>query len=256
MAMIVRAPGDIITRLEDVIVPEVFLQYIAQRTAELSALYNSGIINHDPRLDALSAGGTKIQMPFWNDLEGEDERLTDDKDYVIRVDRITTGQEDAIIIQRAKGWSATDLSGVLAGSDPVRAIGNLISDHWTRRQQITLIYEMKGVFSCPDMEHATLDISGRIIENKIVVDKGPLDAKKIPAKTKTKGKDGTEEVKEKKVFRFEKSRDIHDPSVINPNALIDAFHILGDSQHEITGIVMHSKIYSQLQKLNLIDNIP
>ncbi|MFQ7236777.1 MAG: hypothetical protein ACLRPU_18040 [Enterococcus hulanensis] len=66
------------TKIADVIVPDVFNQYVIERTAELSAFYQSGIISHNPELDKLAtAGGKLINMPFWEDLDGEDEVLSD-----------------------------------------------------------------------------------------------------------------------------------------------------------------------------------
>ena len=104
MPVIARAPDDIMTRIEDVIIPEVFLPYVIQRTAELSALHQSGIIQHDNYLDILaSRGGNTIQMPFWNDLTGEEELLRDDPDFIISLAKITTEQEDAALIMRVKG---------------------------------------------------------------------------------------------------------------------------------------------------------
>ena len=61
------------TKIADVIVPEVFNKYVIERTAELSALYQSGIVVKDPELDALStSGGRLINMPFCQDLSGDD----------------------------------------------------------------------------------------------------------------------------------------------------------------------------------------
>ena len=66
------------TKISDVIVPEVFNPYVVQRTMELSALYNSGIIANNSELDELArAGGKTINMPYWNDLTGDDEVLSD-----------------------------------------------------------------------------------------------------------------------------------------------------------------------------------
>ena len=53
------------TRIQDVIVPEVFNPYVVQRTAELSKLIRSGIVVPNPELDKLaSAGGKLINMPW------------------------------------------------------------------------------------------------------------------------------------------------------------------------------------------------
>ena len=56
------------TRIADVIVPEVFNKYVTERTAESSALLQSGIISNDKDLDELAKlGGNMINMPFWQD---------------------------------------------------------------------------------------------------------------------------------------------------------------------------------------------
>jgi len=43
------------TRIADVIVPEVFNPYVVQQTAELSALYQSGIVATSDELNSLAA---------------------------------------------------------------------------------------------------------------------------------------------------------------------------------------------------------
>ena len=64
------------TRIQDVVVPEVFNPYVIQRTAELSKLVRSGIVVPNPELDKLAlAGGKLINMPYWDDLNGDDEVL-------------------------------------------------------------------------------------------------------------------------------------------------------------------------------------
>ena len=51
------------TTLSDLIVPEVFAQYIVERTAEKSALFRSGIVQAMPGLN-LGDGGSLNQLPF------------------------------------------------------------------------------------------------------------------------------------------------------------------------------------------------
>ena len=64
------------TTVADVIVPEVFNPYVVQQTAELSALYQSGIVATSDELNSLAAsGGRLINMPFWNDLDGDDDQV-------------------------------------------------------------------------------------------------------------------------------------------------------------------------------------
>lgn len=89
------------TKISDVIVPEVFNPYVVQRTMELSALYNSGIISNNPELDRLAtSGGTTINMPYWEDLNGEDEILSDSE--ALTPGKITAGQDIAVLLMRGK----------------------------------------------------------------------------------------------------------------------------------------------------------
>ena len=123
------------TKIADVIVPEVFNPYVIERTAELSALVKSGIIVKDPELDALaSAGGRLINMPFWKDLTGDDEVLSDNG--ALTPGKITAGQDVAALLMRGKAWSVNDLAKALSGDDPMRLIHSLL------RTKCTLIVHM------------------------------------------------------------------------------------------------------------------
>lgn len=148
-----------ITRIADVIVPEVFNPYVIQRTAELSALSQAGIVSNNPELDALaSAGGKLINMPFWNDLSGADEVLSDTG--ALTPEKITAAQDVAALFMRGKAWSTNDLAKALSGSDPMAAIGDLVADYWARRRQALLFSLLKGVFASASMSDLVLDVSG------------------------------------------------------------------------------------------------
>lgn len=151
------------TKIADVIVPEVFNPYVIERTAELSALVKSGIIVKDPELDALaSAGGRLINMPFWKDLTGDDEVLTDDG--ALTPGKIESGQDVACLLMRGKAWSVNDLAKALSGDDPMKAIGDLVAEYWARRRQKTLLSILKGVFASSSMSGNVHDISGGLEE--------------------------------------------------------------------------------------------
>lgn len=146
------------TKISDVIVPEVFNPYVIQRTMELSALYNSGIVANNPELDRLSSsGGTTINMPYWEDLNGDDEVLSDDG--ALTPAKITAGQDVAVLLMRGKAWSANDLAKALSGSDPMAAIGDLVAEYWARRMQATLIKTLDGAFAGTGMTNKILDIT-------------------------------------------------------------------------------------------------
>lgn len=151
-------PTNTKTLIENVIVPEVFNPYIVERTPERSALIQSGIVQNTPELDTLaSTGGALINMPFWQDLSGEDEVLSDST--ALEPGNIVALQDAAVLYMRGKAWAVNDLARKLSGDDPMAQIGNLIMDYWELRRQALLISSLKGVFSSSSMEENLLDIS-------------------------------------------------------------------------------------------------
>lgn len=164
------------TKIADVIVPEVFNPYVIQRTMELSALQSSGIITNNPELDALAQGGGRlINMPYWEDLDGEDEVLSDEDP--LTPGKITAGQDVAALYLRGRAWSTNDLAHVMAGDDPMKAIGDLVAAYWARRRQALLFAMLKGVFASTDMAGNTHDISSETDADAILSGESFLDAK-------------------------------------------------------------------------------
>lgn len=146
------------TTLVDVIVPELFNPYVVNRTMELSALFNSGIITTSPEFTRLASEAARTHnMPFFEDLTGEAQNIVEGK--TIDFQKITSNKDVSTTIMRQQKWSATDLSGALAGSDPMRAIGDLVSRYWARQYQRELINLLTGVFSAETMTDHVLDIS-------------------------------------------------------------------------------------------------
>lgn len=149
------------TTLTDVIVPEVFTPYMIERTAELSAFFQSGIIAPVPELNFnQTRGGSKVDMPFWQDLTGDDQVL--DTNTNLNVAAITTEKDVAVLNARALVYGAKDLAGALAGSDPMVAIADLLADKWNRQWQKSLISVLNGAMGAMEAESPSanvLDIS-------------------------------------------------------------------------------------------------
>ena len=165
------------TVIADVIVPEVFNPYVVQRTAELSAFYQSGIIARNPELDRLaSSGGKLVNMPFWEDLSGDDEVLSDQT--ALTVGKITAAQDVAALLTRGRAWSVNDLAKALSGDDPMAAIGDLVADYWARRFQAILIKTLDGVFgnAATEMDTNKHDISSKEGDAAVIDAKTAVDA--------------------------------------------------------------------------------
>jgi hypothetical protein len=147
------------TRLSNVIVPEVWVPYVVQRTAELSNLWTSGIVQPVDGLNGfVSEGGNTINMPFWQDLSGESEVISA-TGAALSVNPITAAQDQAVVMARGKAWGVNELAAALTGSDPMRVIGDLVAAWWARDMQRTLKNILAGVFGSASMAGNVHDIS-------------------------------------------------------------------------------------------------
>ena len=134
------------TTISDVIVPEVFDPYVIERTSEMARFYMGGIVSTDEQFNKLAtAGGKLLNMPFWNDLTGDDEVLSDTGSLTPA--KITAAQDVAALYMRGKAWSVNDLAKALSGSDPMAAIGDLVAAYWSRKYQQVLLSSLSGVMA-------------------------------------------------------------------------------------------------------------
>src|SRR5688572_1847698 len=133
------------TRLIDIIVPDVFAPYALERTTQLSRVIQCGAVGTDPQFNSLASGPAKtVDMPFWKDLTGDSEVLTDSAELV--PDKITAGQDSAAVHNRGKAWGANILVKWLAGDDPMARIADLVAGFWARDLQTMLMKTLDGLF--------------------------------------------------------------------------------------------------------------
>ena len=209
-----------ITKIADVIVPELFNPYVVNRTMELSALFQCGIVTNNAEFDRLASEAARTHnMPFFEDLNGESEPTLEDKKMTPA--KIGSNKDVSTTIFRQKMWASTNLAAALAGSDPMKAIGDLVAAFWARDMQKELIALLTGVFgTVPASEDGTKEAETRM-QNHI------LD---LASMTKAESK------------------------LISAAAIIDACQLLGDAQSQLTGLVMHSATKSYLKKKVTVDD--
>ena len=147
-----------ITRLENVIQPEIFTPYVINRTMELSALLQSGVMVNNSEFDTLASGPNVLaNMPFWEDLEGEEETVAEDGFYTPQ--NINANKDVARKQMFGNAWGANNLTSLLSGDDPMAAIGNLVASYWARRRQRRLLATLEGIFASSGMGDKIHDIS-------------------------------------------------------------------------------------------------
>jgi hypothetical protein len=146
------------TKISDVIVPAVFNPYVIQRTSELSAIRRSGIAAAVPGLK-VPDGGKTINMPFWTDLNGSGDWESLSDSVPLTPSKIGADQDVAVVLARGKAWQANELAGAFAGSDPMGAIADQVSEYEASQEQKVLLSILKGVFASTTMGANTMDIS-------------------------------------------------------------------------------------------------
>lgn len=200
------------TALADIIIPNVFEKYALERTASKSAIITSGLVVNDAAFDALAAGGGKtVDMPFWQDVAQARQVLSDGAS--LTVNKITASKDIAIINNDAQVWSANDLVGAMAGSDPLNAILELVGEYWARVDQATVLAILGGLFAAGGALAAT---------HKLAI--GAEATGSVAAATKLTG-----------------------------DTFVDATVKLGDASDKLTAVAMHSAVEASLRKLDLID---
>lgn len=145
------------TAVSNIVVPEVFEDYIIQRTSEKSDFVQSGVVAVDPSLSELAGGGGQtVKMPFYQDLTQDRQILSDSGS--LTVNNITADKDIAVIHNDAQVWGVNALAKYLSGDDPMSAIGDLIAEYWARQDNKILVNTLKGVFAASSMAGNKSDI--------------------------------------------------------------------------------------------------
>lgn len=162
------------TKISDIIVPEVFNPYFTNRTSEMARFYMGGIVSNDAELNRLAqTGGVTINMPFFNDLTGDDEILSDSN--ALTPGKITSGRDVARLHMRGRAWGVNDLAKALSvdRADPMAAIGDLVANYWARRYQAVLQASLVGVFAdnaANDSGDMIADASDAVFDADVFID--------------------------------------------------------------------------------------
>jgi len=146
------------TAVADIIIPTEFERYAIERTAELSAFGQCGIVEGDAAFDGLAGGGGRtVEMPFWKDLTATRQLLSDSG--TLTVNKISADKDIARIHNDAQAWSVNHLAKVISGDDPMQAIVDLVAGYWARTDEGLIVSCLKGVFGAASMAGNKLSIA-------------------------------------------------------------------------------------------------
>src|SRR2546423_2115471 len=139
------------TGVADIIIPTEFEKYAIERTAELAAFGQCGIVESAPEFDTIAseAGGREVKMPFWKDLTAARQLLSDAAS--LTVNKINADQDIARIHNDAQVWSVNHLAKVISGDDPMQAIVDLVAEYWARTDEGLVVSCLKGMFGAASL---------------------------------------------------------------------------------------------------------
>ncbi len=205
-----------ITDLNDILEPAEWARYQFEDHTALNRLVQSGVKVHDEQLQLkLASGGTQLNIPFFNDLDDTEADVPNDNPLTLATPgNITTSKDIAQIFFRTRSFGVADIVGPVMGEDPLGVIRRQLSPYWVRQDQKTLISLFKG-----------------ILADNIANDGGDM--------VNTVGDDAA-----LPILAAEK---------ISPTAVIDTKQTMGDHADSLAMLVMHSVVFSSLQKLNAIE---
>jgi hypothetical protein len=144
-----RAGAAGVTRIADLIVPQIFTPTVQNLTTQNSRLVQSGAVTVDGELsNLLDGGGLTFSQGGFRDLDDDEENISnDDPTDLSTPNKIGTLTEIQVRLSRNNSWSSMDLAADLTGVDPMNAIANRVGAYWARRLQAAFIAEITGIFA-------------------------------------------------------------------------------------------------------------
>jgi len=212
--MAITTIGDIVTGNEPVI-----LSYMTEDPVEKTAFFQSGILTPTPYATAIASGpSNKAVLPYWKSIDTSIEpNYSNDVYQDIATPRnVQTGEMDVRVAYLNEGFGQADLTVELTSQNPLQSVASRLDNFWQRQAQRRLIATALGLYN--DNVSAT---DAYHTQNDMVIDV-----------SSTLGFDA--------------------------GAFIDATQTMGDalmgSSGEVLGaIAMHSFVYAQARKQQLID---
>lgn len=217
------------TQLADLYDPLTFNNALQERQIELNAFLASGVMTNDAKLQAhLQTGGMIGELPFYFQLPNSGEGAggtepnfsSDDPAVDSTPQKITSGKMVFRAAYQNNSWSAMDLAREITSlSDPLMAIVDRIATYWNTNTQNRLIQSGLGVLADNVANYSS----------DMLVSVATDDAAAVTPAEK-----------------------------ISADVVIDAIATMGDRMIQTGGFViaMHSVVYAELNKQNLIEFVP
>jgi hypothetical protein len=137
-----------ITRLNDIIVPEVFSPYVREKANTTSRLVASGAVAMDGTLSSfLAGGGATFQVPSWKSIDGVIFNSDNDNPAsVVTPGAVTSGLQIATRLKQNLHIGTSRFTNALAGSNPLESVAGEAANIYNANRQAHLVKVLDGLF--------------------------------------------------------------------------------------------------------------
>lgn len=136
--------------IQNLITHNEFGEYFAEACVARSNLVKSGIAKIDPVIAELckTAIGSFVELPFFKSILATNtvEATVLTNNTTLTPEQIAAGQDRAPIFFRGKAFGTNDVDNMIAGKDPMKALGDGLADYWNAERQTRLIKILAGIF--------------------------------------------------------------------------------------------------------------
>ena len=224
-----------LTQVSDVVVPEIFTPYIQQQTEEKARLVQSGVLARNALMDQLlSGGGITFNVPSFRDLDND-------------ADNVSTDDVADMIALSASGGTPA-LPSAFTDSIPLKVETD---------QEIAVRLSRNNSWSSADLAAALAgsDPLQSIASNVAYYWQRRLQAIFIATYN---GVIADNVANDSGDYQNDISGGAFVDGVTNfsAEAFLDTAVTMGDSMENLTAVMVHSVVYTRMQKNNLIDFIP
>jgi hypothetical protein len=153
---------DTFTSLSDLHLPEAASEMIVQASIKKSRIFGTGAMVDVRSIVAPTPSAGDVIVPFWTVPSASAQIL--DEGSTLEVLKVGGGKQKSPVLGRAFVLGSTDLSVVMSGADPVRALVDRLGEMWGPEYDRAAIASMlgftSGTSSGASMAGNVLDISG------------------------------------------------------------------------------------------------
>lgn len=197
--------------------PDVFTDYIQEVDPVHTSIINSGVLRVSPDISAVLTDKNNVfTVPNYAPLSGEAKNYDGETDNT-PVD-VSSSKQTGMAFRRMAAWKDQDFARELTGADPLGDVARKVAYYQQKNNQKELLSIVDGVLRASGMGTHVKDISASASASK---------DSQATAENRLSG-----------------------------DTFLDAAQeALGDNFDDLTMVAMHSRVYTNLLKLQLVNNI-